>query len=806
MSAMPDYVRLCPVCGVAAVPEAAQCGNCGTLLLGGDLSLRQDTPAASRTSARPPAAALAQCPYEDCGAVNAPGSESCLYCGRPLTEVAVAAPVAVAPAPLPTLYTLPASLAEKFRITEVLPAGGAEAEIMILVGLANPAVKVVAKLYRPGIVPKTDVLERVGRAGFSHIVRLISHGSSDGIHYEVMEHCPDGSLRRLMSAGPLRRDILRLIVEELTAALDALHGIGVLHRDLKPENILVRRREPLDLVLTDFGIASVIDATQHFTDMARTVKYGAPETLSGVLDRAADWWSLGMILVELLTGQHPFDGLSEAVVTHRLVTAGIDLAGVTDPDWRKLCRGLLLRDPQRRWGAAEVRRWLAGDVTLLAPQDEVVAPPPQGNQPYRIGDAVCHTPAELAAALVTHWEAGRKDLMRGQFTAWAANELKDHNLVRFLQDLLDLRDASDDLRLLRLILHLAPTMPPVWRGESLAVPGLLAQAARAEQGDATAADWVVAVFAQKALRELSPARQPAEAALVARWEAEHAHCLQLWQETAQARTRLRNDQSSIGGVTDYDTLVYGEPAGLSKPSPAKLLPMLLLALGDATFGTALRAQIRLQAADWLAHSPWLEHLLASDDPAGWVVARFLLPFARDDAAAMQKRLQRETEAEANRRAELTLRTNETLAQLRDACEYLSVFAGDTERTGAATACATLLTLVADARAQGVPADSPLMRTLRRAEPVVLRIQDRLDNWAHAARVNALWRNRNLAQGAGGFFAFLTMFAAQILSRFLIWLIVIPAAIFGWRMWGIVELRNAIRELGRTLPTRVPTPP
>ncbi len=558
-------------------------------------------------------------------------------------------------------------------------------------------------------------------------------------------------------------------------------------------------------MLTDFGIASVIDATQHFTDLARTVKYGAPETLSGVLDRAADWWSLGMILVELLTGQHPFDGLSDSVITHRLVTAGVDLGSVTDPDWRKLCRGLLLRDPQRRWGSAEIRRWLSGDVTLMTPQDEVAAPTPQAGLPYRIGDAACHTPAELAAALVTHWEAGRKDLMRGQLTAWAANELKDHNLVRFLQDLLDLRDASDDLRLLRLILHLAPAMPPVWRGESLAVPGLVAQAARAEQGDAPAADWIVSVFAQKALRELPPAQHPAEAALAARWEAQHTHCLQLWQETVRARTNLRKDQTSIGGVADYDALVYGEPAGLSKPSPAKLLPMLLLALGDEQFGTELRAQIRTRATDWLAHSPWLEHLLASDDPAGWVIARFLLPYARDDAAALQKRLKAEAAAEANRFVELTTRTNDTLAQLRDACEYLGVFAGETERTGAATACEHLLALVADARAQGVPADNPLMRTLRRAEPIVLRIQERLDSWAHAARVNALWRNRNLAQGAGGFFGILFMFAAQVLSRFLIWLIIIPAAIFGWRMWGIVELRNAIRELGRALPARVPAP-
>lgn len=798
---MNDYVRLCPVCGTIAAPDAAQCVTCGTLLLGVDLSLRQDAPAPTAI----PEAALAglQCPYEDCGAVNAPGSDTCLYCGRPMTE-------AGAVSPAPSFYQLPSALANKFRIAEVLPAGGAEAEaeIMILAGRANADVKVVAKLYRPGIVPKTDVLERVGQAGFGHVVRLLSHGESDGMHYEVMEYCPEGSLRRLMAAGPLRRDQLRTIVEELAAALAALHVIDVIHRDLKPENILIRRREPLDLVLTDFGIASLVDATQHFTGVARTVKYGAPETLSGVLDRAADWWSLGMTIVELLTGRHPFDGLSDAVITHRLVTAGIDLSGVSDPDWRKLCRGLLLRDPQRRWGAAEVRRWLDGDVSLVAPQDDTPAQAAHTGLPYRLEDAVCHTPAELAAALAAHWDAGRKDLMRGQITAWAGQELKDHNLVRFLQDLLDLRDVSEDLRLLRLIVRLAPELPPVWRGASLAVNNLLAQAARAEQGDAKgntqAADWLASVFTQKALRELPPAQHPAEAALAARWEAAGARLLERWRETEQACVRWTKEQTSRGGYANFDALVYGHAGDNPLPPPAKLQPTLLLAVADDSYAAQLRARLWTEARPHLEHAPWLETLLRGEEPVGWVVASLLLPHAANASAEAQKRRQRELEAEATRFTELGTRANETLARLRDACEYLGVFASEAERESTASTCEELLALIADVRAQGVPQDSPLMRTLRRAEPIVLRIQERLDAWAHAARVNALWRNRNLAQGAGGFFGILFMFAAQVLSRFLVWLIIIPAAIFGWRMWGIVELRNAIRELGRALPARVPT--
>jgi hypothetical protein len=799
---MNDYVRLCPVCGAIAAPDAAQCGTCGTLLLGVDLSLRPSTPAALDDIPEN-VTALVQCPYGDCGALNTPGIDACLYCGRPLRGEVEESAVS----PAPTFYSLPSALAEKFRIAEVLPAGGAEAEIMILAGRANPDVKVVAKLYRPGIVPKTDVLERVGQAGFAHVVRLLAQGASDGMHYEVMEYCPEGSLRRLMAAGPLRRDELRLVVAELAAALAALHGVDILHRDLKPENILIRRREPLDLVLTDFGIASLVDATQHFTGVARTVKYGAPETLSGVLDRAADWWSLGMILVELLTGRHPFDGLSDTVITHRLVTAGVDLSGVSDSDWRKLCRGLLLRDPQQRWGAAETRRWLDGDVSLVAPQDTAPAQALHAGLPYRLEESVCHTPAELAAALAAHWDAGRKDLMRGQLTAWAAQELKDHNLVRFLQDLLDARDASDDLRLLRLIQHLAPTLPPVWRGDSLAVANLLARAAQAEQGDTKgnteAANWILSVVAQKALRELAPARHPAEAALAARWDAARTRFAELWRETGQARMRWTKEQTSRGGYANFDALVYGHAGETAAPPPAKLLPALLLTIADETYAAQWRARLWAEAKPHLEHAPWLETLLTAAEPVSWVVARFLLPHAASAAAEAQQRRAREVEAEVERFTALQTRTDETLARLRDACAYLGIFASEGERTNTTAACTDLLALIAEARTAGVPQDSPLMRTLRRSEPIVLRIQDRLDAWAHAARVNALWRNRNLAQGAGGFFGILFMFAAQVLSRFLIWLIIIPAAIFGWRMWGIVELRNAIRELGQSLPARVP---
>lgn len=787
---MTDYIRRCPVCATAAPPEEVQCGHCGTLLQGVDLTLKGATPPPAPVAAPATVSAERICPHADCAMPNPPDSEQCLYCGRSITTDAVS--------PSPTFYRLPAALASKFRIAEVLPAGGAEAEIMLLEGLSS-GVKVIAKLYRPGLMPKAEVLERVSKAAFRHVVHLIAWGESEGVGYEVMEYCAGGSLRQWMTqAMPLRRDQLRDILGEIAEALAALHALQVIHRDLKPENILVRRAEPLDLVLTDFGIASVADATQLFTSTARTVKYGAPETLAGVLDHAADWWSLGLILVELLTCQHPFEGLSDAVITHRLVTGTLDCREVDDPEWRKLCRGLLLRDPQRRWGMAEIRRWLAGDETLEAPLEDSPTAIQHAARPYRLEGTLCTTPLELALALATHWESGRKDLMRGQLSAWIGQELRDDDLLRFIQDQLDRRDSSDDLRLLRVIRRLAPDMPPVWRGRSLLLAAVLAQAAQAERGDGTAAEWLVSVYTAQVLRELPAAQFPAEAALAARWETARSRLDSLWREADIERARWQQR----GNTTDFDALVFGQPQGLQLPPPVHLHPPLILALADDAYAQMLRTHLQTELAPHLEHAPWFATLLGPDDPAGWIVARLLLPHARKAAAAAQQNLQHRLDAQAAGRAALVSRVNQALAMLRETCE-LGLLASAFQRGTAATASQSLLALTEEARAEGLPGDTPLMRTLHRAEPLVLRIQTQLDKWEHAARINAAWRNRNVAQGiVFGLFAF-AFLAETLPTRFLLGMLLVISVVVGWRIWGVAEIRGAIRSLAKALPLRVP---
>src|SRR5690606_25755107 len=291
--------------------------------------------------------------------------------------------------------------------------------------------------------------------------------------YELLEYCPHGSLRTLLKGRPLPLDAARTLLTELADAIAHLHECGIVHRDLKPENVLIRGLLPLDLVLTDFGIASVTQATMHYASAARALRYSAPEAGSNWVGRPTDYWALGMMLVEALSGRHPCEGLSDQVIAHWLVTRPIDVSGVQDPRWQQLCRGFLTRDPKARWGAAEIERWLAGDDTL-AVADERPAPAVASAAPYRVGATLCRTPRELAVALAADWSTGVKDLKRGMLRAWLQNDLRDQNLARAAADAEEALEISDDERLLRLLLRLDPDLPPAFKGYDISVAGLAA--------------------------------------------------------------------------------------------------------------------------------------------------------------------------------------------------------------------------------------------------------------------------------------------------------------------------------------------
>jgi len=687
------YVRICPVCERENPPERTRC-ECGALLAGVDFSIKVEAPdpavpadvvdaagAAHPADASPRAGAMSDltlasaaaaseagaaapivCPHPDCAQPNPPGRERCIYCNRPLRAGPAAAAIAGA-------RPLPAALRDAYRVVDVFPATGGEADIL-LVADVKTGERCVAKLYRRGIAPDFKLLDILAGSVGDTVVRVLAHGVSDGAAYELLEYVPGGTLEDLLRAGPLPKSDLRRIVKEIADALAGIHAHRILHRDLKPENVLIRSRSPLELALTDFGIASLSVATQHFTSVGRTTRYAAPEVLTGVLDAKSDWWSLGMIVLEAASGRHPFDGLTEQVMNHHLATRPIDARGVYDDELRLLCRGLLLRDPKRRWGADEVARWLDGDPSLSVPDGAEGAA--TAVRAYRFGKTEATTGAELALALAKHWDAARKDVARGQVARWLEQELHDYNLVRVLRDIQDRKGISDDARLLLFLVAVAPDLPPVWRGAPVSGNAVLAAARAAANDDDEAQGWLDSLYNDNVLATYAANGHDALANIDRRWRDAWTDFAALWEEARSAEEAWRTHPRDVGGgdansAVSYDDLAFVATGKLMAPAQRAVNGPLLLALTDTGYVDALRGEVAAGLARLTGLCPWFDALWekAQGDTVGTVVARHLLPHAQEDATLEARRRAATGQARARMFAEarhaLSARLEDVLA-------------------------------------------------------------------------------------------------------------------------------------------------
>jgi hypothetical protein len=147
------------------------------------------------------------------------------------------------------------------------------------------------------------------------------------------------------------RDVLRQLVEGLAA----LHRAGKLHRDVKPSNILVEKGGRV--VLLDFGLAVELDAGEG-DDRAGTPHYMSPEQCAAQrLTEASDWYAVGVVLFEALTGRRPFEGSAaevQAAKQARESPRASSLVAEIPADLDELCAQLLARDPAKRPSGAEL--------------------------------------------------------------------------------------------------------------------------------------------------------------------------------------------------------------------------------------------------------------------------------------------------------------------------------------------------------------------------------------------------------------------------------------------------------------------
>lgn len=152
-----------------------------------------------------------------------------------------------------------------------------------------------------------------------HVVQVHGCGESAGCGWLAMEHLAGGNLRRLIGQGSTAAEAL-VLLRQAAEAVAQLHRRQLVHRDVKPDNLLLRATG--ELVLVDFGLvtpAGALDARAQPGAVVGTPRYVAPEQLAGApAAPAADVYSLGVLLHEMLCGGPPFSGetLMEVLSQH----------------------------------------------------------------------------------------------------------------------------------------------------------------------------------------------------------------------------------------------------------------------------------------------------------------------------------------------------------------------------------------------------------------------------------------------------------------------------------------------------------
>ena len=141
-----------------------------------------------------------------------------------------------------------------------------------------------------------------------HILPVHDFGEADGYTYIAMPFVQTGTLADLLDSEPLPLDQVEKIISQVGSALNYAHSQGVVHRDVKPSNILIDSLG--NCLLTDFGIAKIVEGTTAFTQtggIIGTPAYMSPEQIRGEkLDGRSDVYSLGVVLYEMATGRPPY--------------------------------------------------------------------------------------------------------------------------------------------------------------------------------------------------------------------------------------------------------------------------------------------------------------------------------------------------------------------------------------------------------------------------------------------------------------------------------------------------------------------
>ena len=209
------------------------------------------------------------------------------------------------------------------------------------------------------------------------------------VPYSIMEYIEGNPLGNFLKAKqPLEINGVFKISQNILSALAALHQKGIIHRDIKPGNIMIRKDNG-EAVLIDFGLAKDLLREKDLTDsddrIRGTFKYMSPEQMESFknLEKTTDIYSFGLVLFEMLTGKHPFEGKGLMIPTSPLDSPGTNVRELNPylPEGiENIVYKAIANDPADRYQSAE------GFLSALKELEDSIAKSPIPVKPPVIRD------------------------------------------------------------------------------------------------------------------------------------------------------------------------------------------------------------------------------------------------------------------------------------------------------------------------------------------------------------------------------------------------------------------------------------
>ncbi|XP_020319710.2 ribosomal protein S6 kinase alpha-4-like isoform X5 [Oncorhynchus kisutch] len=228
------------------------------------------------------------------------------------------------------------------------------------------------KLYAMKVLKKAAIVQKAKTAEHTRTERQVLEHIRQSpflvtLHYAfqtqtklhlILDYVSGGEMfTHLYQRDHFSEEEVRIYIGEIILALEHLHKLGIVYRDIKLENILLDSEG--HLVLTDFGLSKEFleEEKERTYSFCGTIEYMAPEIIRGKSGhgKSVDWWSLGILMFELLTGASPFtlegERNSQSEVSKRILRCEPPFPSIIGVVAQDLLRKLLVKDPHKRLGS-----------------------------------------------------------------------------------------------------------------------------------------------------------------------------------------------------------------------------------------------------------------------------------------------------------------------------------------------------------------------------------------------------------------------------------------------------------------------